>query len=276
MYSSYGDLERRCFLQNLCASLHTYGVVGALFVVFASDHGLRESGLAPYYSAAAYADVAVSLGYFLFVLPWSLDMYVRRGARPPYTGLDMVFHHVVVVIAELAYLLTQAGAWYGAVALLLFELTNWFFLPHLLLTQLGRAGGVVWTVLGALLVLCFIACRIFAGTWLGMRLLVDVAGSASAGNSGGGGGGAIVLLLCFWAILLLSYFWLAARILPALHRRLQAVCGEEYHHAIVPRRVRVWATKLSPQARAMRVEQARRMQALREMQAELEQEEAPV
>ena len=49
------------------------------------------------------------------------------GARRPYVTDEFTLHHCCVVTAELVYLLSNAGPFYGAIALMLMEFTNWLY-----------------------------------------------------------------------------------------------------------------------------------------------------
>ena len=82
----------------------------------------------------------------------------------------------------------------------------------------------------------------------------------------------------FLVILLLSYYWCVVKVCPQVHKALQGICGETYHHRFIPRRVRELVAALDPQAReekrAQVRERAERMRALEELQAERVQMES--
>ena len=264
LYTRWNHFNQRCYAQNVNSVAHTLLVVGSLFAVLIGEHEVRDAGLRPYYSKVAYFDVSVSLGYFSFALPWSCHMYFWLGARAPYTRFSLCVHHALVFTAEGVYLLTQYCPWYGALALALMEFTNWFYVPHVLLTQLGRRG-MAWTVIGILFVLAYTGCRVVACTYLAVVFARDVAEYephqetswwVPVGLSLG----------CFYGLLGLSFFWFYKDLVPNAHIELKALFGDDYLLCCCPGSVRELIARNSPEAREKRKKAAAQMRMVREMQ----------
>ena len=275
-YGKLSALNRRCFLQNLTALLHTLLVVAGLLT--ALNAGFSSEGLLPYYSTAMYIDLCISLGYFLFVLPWSMHMYFILGARAPYTGLDMILHHATVTMGECVYLLTQVAPWYGATALALFEITNWPFIPFTLLTQLNMKGSMVHSCFGFLFVFAFIVCRLFGCTWVAILFVSQVSDLLSRPAHGTDAikASVVVALVGFMIILALSYYWFVVKVVPNVHAALQELLGDTYHHRFTPRKLRELATAIEGRKarREATQERAKRMRALEEIRAQVQVEAA--
>ena len=100
---------RQCINYLLHSVIMVVGLVAVLVTNEASE--LRSAGLLPHYSAFAYADVCLSLGYMSFTLPWSFYVYFWLGRRDMGTNKGLIAHHCAVVVAELVYLLTQTSPW---------------------------------------------------------------------------------------------------------------------------------------------------------------------
>ena len=255
-------LNQLCWRQNVTSLLHTLVVVSVLVVVFATDATLRRTGVAPYYNALAYADVCVSLGYMCFALPWSLHMRFVLGARRPYVTDEFTLHHCCVVTAEVVYLLSNACPFYGAIALMLMEFTNWLYLPYVLMKQHGH-DGPAFHVCGVGLVVSFVVCRLGVCTWVGVAFAQD----AASGMPDGLASAVVLSLLAYWTLQCISYWWFAHDVLPQMHATLLRLGGDEYYLRPLPRPLRV---RLSPTARA-KARQRREMQELaRQMRLENE------
>lgn len=230
-YSKLSELNKRCWNQNVNALLHTLIVVGSLVGVLAG-HSLDDASLEPKYVVMGYIDICISLGYMLFVLPWSLHMYFWLKARKPYTSFAFCIHHTCVVTAELTYLLTQACAWYGAAAVALLEFTNWFYLPFILMKQAG-VQNTLFYLLGFSFVLVYTVCRVVLGTWLGIAFAVEAADLDSGDD--GLWAAVAVALLTYWGLMMLSLYWWCAEVLPKLHEGLGELLGEGYWKSFCPR-----------------------------------------
>lgn len=257
-------LNQLCWRQNVTSLLHTLIVVTILVVVFATDEHLRRTGIAPYYNSLAYADVCVSLGYMLFALPWSLHMRFVLGARRPYVTGEFTLHHCCVVTAELVYLLSNACPFYGAIALMLMEFTNWLYLPFVLMKQAGTTDGPAFLVCGVGLVVSFVGCRLGVCTWVGVAFARD----AASGMPDGLASAVTLSLVAFWTLQCISYWWWAHDVMPQLHATLTRLGGDEYYLRPLPAALRA---RLSPASRA-KARQRREMQELaRQMRLENEQ-----
>ena len=155
-----------------------------------------------------------------------------------------------------------------------FEITNWPFMPFMLLTQLNRRGSLLHSVFGFTFVLTFVACRLVGCTWLGVRFITQVQQflSANPAPSDGATASVVISLVGFLCVLALSYYWFIVKVMPQVHHALKELLGDTYHHPFIPRKLRELIAALSPEARRARrlqmEERAERMRALEEMRAE--------
>jgi uncharacterized membrane protein len=152
--------------------------------MFASDDEMWRRRLHPHVNMAGHAVMSISLAYFSFAIPWQWRLYFCKGERQA-VKLELVIHHVLVVLGILTYLLTSVCAVYGAVAFACMEFTNWFFVPYTMMSQIGLDdGGARYTAVGVLLVVSFIVCRIGICTWQGVEFSKDLAGKSVSGIRG--------------------------------------------------------------------------------------------
>jgi hypothetical protein len=210
----------------------------------------------------------MSLGYFSFALPMSVVMS-RHGF--PYGSKVMVLHHGLVFVAQATYLLTQYPSGYMALSGFLFELTNVFFIPHILLIQTSYGPPMLQTVLGASLVCVYTVARCVACTVLAVRSLSDLAHFAPPTEATACWLATLVGLSCFWGLLFVSWYWYFTSILPSLHAGLQSACGDTYYYVCVPAPLRrfLWI-RFSPEGRESRAIARKRFEALRELREEQE------
>ena len=259
--------NQKCFRQNLLSGLHTCISAILLFIALITDPALSGGGrrLYPSDSKVLYADIAMSLGYFSYALPISV---VMAKAGFPYGSYLMVAHHALVVGAQSTFLLTQYPSGYMAASGFLFELTNVFFIPHVLLIQLEGEGGAGQTALGVALVIVYTLARCVACSYLAMLSVGDLARFAPVHAASWLP--CLVGLFCFYGLLLISWWWYVSAILPALHKGLQGALGDTYHHLCCPAPLRrcVWR-HLSAEGRAQAASARQRFAALKELQAEM-------
>jgi hypothetical protein len=266
-YGRMNEFNRKCFRQNVLSGLHTCMSTVLLFSALLTDPTLHEatSRLYPCDSWLLYSDIAISLGYFSYALPTSV---VMAKAGFPYGSKLMIAHHALVVGAQSTFLLTQYPSGYMAASGFLFELTNVFFVPHVLLLQLEGAGGAAQTCLGVMLVIVYTLARCVACTYLAAQSLGDLARFAPAHATAWLP--ALIGLGCFYGLLGISWWWYVTSILPALHTGLQGALGESYHHTCCPAPLRRWAWRhLSAEGRAQAASARQRFAALKELQAEM-------
>ena len=174
-YGQLTSISGRCWRANCNACLHSFTVVLLLVVMFCADGGdLWSRRLRPYYSPWGYSAMCVSLAYFSFAIPWQHRLYFYEKRRDVIEW-PLVIHHVAVVLGALVYVLTACCALYGAVAFTCMEFTNWFFVPWTMLEQLGRGGTTPHQVIGVILVLSYLCCRIVVCSWQGVRFTRDLA-----------------------------------------------------------------------------------------------------
>jgi len=149
----------------------------------------------------------------------------------------------------------------------LFELTNVFFIPYVLLQQLG-AAETVRTALGAVLVVVYTLARCVACTALAVQSLHDL--GRFAPPRAACWLFAAVGLGCFYGLLLISWYWYAVSILPALHAALKQRLGDTYHHACCPAAVRrvAWR-RLTREGRESTSEARLKFRALQELRGEI-------
>ena len=140
--------------------LSTVCLLGALL----SDSSLHTSRLYPHESLVLYLDISMSLGYFTYSLPMSV---VMAEAGFPYGSYLMIAHHTLVFGAQSTFLLTQYPSGYMAASGFLFELTNVFFVPHVIMLQLG-VSAALRNAVGAMLVVVYTGGRCVLCTALGI------------------------------------------------------------------------------------------------------------
>lgn len=266
-YGSFSRFNRMCFRQNVLSALHTLLACALLGTVLVTDETIAKDRLGVNHSILLYAEIAASFGYFGFALPVAAHMNFVLGAGPPFTSPSMVVHHAMVATAQATFLLTGRPAWYMACSGVLFEATNVFYIPHVLLVQLRRTGTRLAAVNSALVFLAFSACRICLCTALAVASLSDLSSLVAPASDW-----AAVLtgLGCFYGLLLLSWWWYARDVLPALHRQLQSALGDTYHHRFVPAPARRWAWRnLSSEGRERSRELEHQARVLRELRDEM-------
>jgi hypothetical protein len=246
-YREFHPMNERCFRQNILSGIHTLLSVGCLSTAVATmlSEGVSGQRLEPRENFWLYLDISLSLGYFCFSLPISAHMTFVLDAGFPYGSPLMVFHHVLVVVAQATYLLTGYPALYMAISGLLFEITNAFFIPHILMTQLSMNGGLASTAMGLLLVVSFTICRAVGCSVLVLVMLTDL--YAFQPEEGAAWLAAALSCACLSGLLLISWYWYLFTVLPALHAGLQSYFGDAYYQAglrCVPVRLQrfVWTT----------------------------------
>jgi len=246
-YASFNTFNERCWRSNICSLLHTSLAVSTLSVVFFTDRAMLHNRLLPHGNQLLYVDISLSLGYFSLALPTSILM---SKAGLPYGSRVMVLHHCLVVMAQLVFLLTQYPSFYMAASGVLFELTNVFFIPHVLMLQLGiDSTHLFFLVNGILLVAVYTLGRIFVCSVLAVLSFADLLHFSPPHPFGWIA--ALIGLGCFYGLLIMSWYWYVQQILPALHRALQGALGDTYYHAYVPKCLRTLAWRnLSSQGRA--------------------------
>ena len=219
--------KRMSWGQNVNYLLHSvllvFGLVGELLSDEADE--LRDAGLRPHYSAFAYSTVCVSLGYMSFTLPWSFNVWFRLKRRDMGTSQGLIVHHCCVVVAELVYLLTQTSPWYGALSLVLFEISNLNAAPHLLMTQLDYRGAAHFLNGIAFLVTYtgsrIIGCTVLGAFYLRDYILLDSSDPALWGS--------VACSLAAFAVLMgLSYYWFYRDVVTVTHYELQQYFGRDY------------------------------------------------
>ena len=129
---------------------------------------------------------------------------------------------------------------------LLFELTNVFFIPHVLMEQLRSTQTLLRTLNGLMLVITYTCCRALACTILAVLMTLDL--SRLDPPNAGGWLAYTLLLCCLYGLLGMSWYWYVGSILPSLHAELQERFGEDYLHSLVPAYVRQLAWRWCTQA----------------------------
>ena len=207
-YARFNRFNERCWRQNVLSMLHTCVAVVILVTVLATEwDSLFSHRLYPHGSTLLYVDISLSLGYFTFALPISAHMAFVLKAGFPYGSPIMSLHHVMVVLAQATFLLTQYPSFYMAASGALFEITNVFFVPHVLMIQLETAGRAP-TVVGLLLFISYSLCRVLGCTVLCILALVDFAHFEPPEPLGAC---FRTYLLTYLLTCLLAYFYRAAR-----------------------------------------------------------------
>ena len=196
--------------------------------------------------------------------------YGAARTAVPYGSPVMCLHHLLVVVAQATFLLTQYPGFYMAASGALFELTNVFFIPHVLMIQLEVHG--TWPLLnGLMLVLVYTVARVGACTSLAVLSVYDLRHFAP--TPPGGWLAACVGLACFYGLLCMSWYWYMTSILPALHSGIVEAFGEEYYHACVPASLRQLAWRVcSPEGREAEREAKERLVAMQQLRNELQRE----
>lgn len=269
-YAAFSDFNARCFRQNLLSGLHTLLSSVCLSAALLADGSdlvfADDARLYPHRSFLLYLDIAMSFGYFSYALPTSV---VMAQAGFPFGSNLMVVHHALVAVAQSTFLLTRCPAGFMAASGFLFELTNVAFIPHIILLQLNADLPRTRTLIGLVLVVLYTLARCVACTLLALVSVADVAAFAPALPARWPF--ALLGLTCFWGLLLISWYWYVASILPALHEGLQAALGAEYYHACCPRAIRtlIWRRATS-EGRRSASEARLRFKALQELRSEME------
>lgn len=225
-YECWTLSQQKVWRQTIAFLLHSWLLVVGLVCVLAipsEGEQLRHAGLLPHYSAAAYADVCLSLGYMSFTLPWSIYGYFWLKQRDLGTNKGLILHHTAVVVAELVYLLTQTSPWYGALALVLFEVSNLNGAPHMLMTQKKYSG--IWHLLNGLMFLVtFTGSRVIACTVVGAFYIKDYVEMQSSDV------GIWVMvgvsLVCYCILMGLSYMWFRREVMTVAHFELKRYFGQ--------------------------------------------------
>ena len=245
-YERLAPVGRMCFRANCNSIVHTYVVVVLLCWMLATDATLLTTRLEQHYNPIGYAAMCVTLGYFSLSVPWNA---YQRFVKKEYhvVPLGIFAHHLLVVAGALLYVVTNLAAFYGVVAFVCMECSNWFFIPRALVEQLGRSNdGPLGTINGACLVLSFLLLRIGVCTVAAVLFLVDL-----GRFDGGGAEWACVLLAfaIFAAVLGLSYVWLKLQVLPGLWDAVGQLLKQR-RLAQAQRRIALTATALSQQGDA--------------------------
>jgi len=209
----WSTLQHACFYANANSCLHACGVVILLCVMMATDSSLWTERLHPHRNNIGHAAMSFSLAYFSFAIPWQWRLFFCMGERDA-VNLPMVMHHVIVVLGILLYLLSSVCAPYGAIAFVCMEFTNWMFVPFTMMSQLGMEGSTAHQVVGVMLVLSFVFCRIIICTWQAVKFTVDV--SEFASDTGGEWAFVLMAYVVYLAALCLSWIWLK-RVLLECH-----------------------------------------------------------
>ena len=270
-YQEMNEFNRKCFRQNLLSGLHTVLSVMCLLGALINDADLYqgERRLYPHTSLLLYLDIAMSLGYFSFSLPISV---VMAKAGFPYGSYMMIMHHALVFVAQLTFLLTQYPSGYMAASGFLFELTNVFFIPHVLMLQLQIGWTAVRTALGIGLFAVYTLARCLACSALAAASVGDL--KAFAPPEPTGWVAACLGLACFYGLLLISWWWYFTAILPALHAKLQTYLGEFYYRACCPAPLRRIAWRmLTREGWQERARARQQFRVLQELRAEITLEE---
>ena len=266
-YGSFNQFNQKCFRQNLLSGLHTLLSAVCLSCALLTDRNLifGDARLYPHTSFLLYLDISMSFGYFSYALPMSV---VMAKAGFPYGSRVMVAHHSLVALAQANFLLTRYPSGYMAASGLLFELTNVFFVPHVILLQLSANLPRVRTLLGVALLIVYTLGRCVLCGILCIMSFFDLR-RFSPPCGGAGWPFALLGLSCFYGLLGISWYWYATSILPALHQGLQQACGEMYYHACCPGVVRrvLWR-HLTREGRASAEEARLRFKALQELREE--------
>lgn len=225
-YRGWTHGQQMVWGQTINYLIHSVLVIVPLISVMASSGSeLRAAGLYPFYDEIAYIDVCLSLGYMSFTLPWSCRVFFWMRRRDLGTNKGLILHHVAVVVAELVYLLTQVAPWYGALSLVLFELSNLNAAPHLLMTQLRYTGP--WHFLnGVCFLITYTGSRVIACTVIGVMYVRDVALLRT--DEWGMWLALGFSLAAYWVLMGLSYMWFQRDVMAVTHMELQRYFGREY------------------------------------------------
>ena len=132
-YRAFNRFNRICWRQNICSLIHTLVACTLLSIALTTDAALTADRLYPHYNLLLHVDVAISLGYFSLSLPLSVYLAFWLRAGYPYASSTLCAHHLMVVTAQVTFLLTQYPAFYVAASGVLFEASNAFYLPQVLM-----------------------------------------------------------------------------------------------------------------------------------------------
>lgn len=176
-----------------------------LFIGILTDPVLRaQRPLHPHHNLLGYIGISLSLGYFTFTIPWSYRLY-WSGERHA-TNFALCFHHGVVYVAALTYLIGRTCALYGATAFAAMEFTNWFFIPHILQQQVRSTRHKLWNANYIVLVIAFIAMRLVLCTWMMVLFAEDLGRFQS--DDAGEWFLVVFQFVIFVVVTLLSWVWL--------------------------------------------------------------------
>ena len=262
-YKNMSPLNKACWRQNWNAMLHSTSVTIVLFVAILSDDVMRnERPLHPHHNLAAYIGVAISAGYFTFTIPWSYRLYFCKGERHA-TNFALCFHHAIVYLAAITYLIGRTCSLYGSIAFSAMEFTNWFFIPHILQQQARSTRTKLWNANYVVLCVSFVGMRLVLCTWM----LVLFSQDLSRFRSDDAGEWALVGMqyAIFAMATLLSWVWLWQGIqdlglLPMLKRKLGGKVGPDKRTATSKRRLPAGGVKVKtpvkPAAKSAAVDSA--------------------
>lgn len=173
-YAKMSNLNQQCWRQNTNSMLHATVVTLVIFVAILTDTTMRDSRpLHPHYNLAGYIAICISLAHFTWTIPWSYNLYFRKGERHA-TNLALCIHHGIVFVACIVYLISRTCSLYGAVAYSSMEFTNMFFIPHILQQQLRSTWHKFWNANYIVLVIAFVALRLVLCTYMAVLFSQDV------------------------------------------------------------------------------------------------------
>lgn len=191
----------RCSVrQNLVAWVHA--VVVVLWIA-AGMWGSTLSITTPR-NISLYSAFCFSLGYFCFAVPWTL-WWMRRPDGEGMTSQPLLVHHLLVLLCLVVLMAKDVCSMYGGLGFVLFELSNWFYCPHLMMTTLGLRGCSFYLVSAAFF-LTFLVCRLPLAGYATLHYTTELCvlglspPRASYGLAWGG-------LFAFWFMWLLSIYW---------------------------------------------------------------------
>ena len=214
VYAKLSPLEQSCLRANCNSLLHTYSIVILLCWALSSDPMLWSSRVQQHYNAIGYSAMCVTLAYFSLSVPWNVwqRFLMHEVSVVP---LGIFVHHLFVVAAALLYVVTNVAAFYGAIAFVCMEFSNWFFIPRACAETLGWSNdGPLGAANGVCLVLSYLLLRIGVCTAAAILFMSDLSRVSLDGPAELGC--ALLALGIFGAVLALSYVWLRLQVLPGL------------------------------------------------------------
>lgn len=220
-WESVGDMNRRCWFQNSNSFVHSLFVVSDLLVTVVPNLPGDGENKVLWHSWHVDVASAVSLAYMLFSTPWMFRVYFVEKEKEV-TKPTLLIHHVAVVLGQSFYLCTGITGFYGAMCLLLMELTNLFYMPHVFMSILDFTG-VLQLINGSCLAVSFIVCRLVLCTWLMLQFAQEVVLVGVPGLS-------LVELMALWVNLLVFFmltaisFWWFRDVVREAHRELKGLC----------------------------------------------------